>query len=1164
MSPKKIRILCVGDEASQRKEILEGLLMPAADKESKQYGTKYNFNYIIDNDEIPVTLYSIDSVETFRKQFGDQKANIIIIFFSKIDIDSLEYINEHYSIKNLCEGLHSFLVGTRTHIWEKELKLENNTQIETCIATQFDVNALEVSLNVVKTFSISGESDDEIFSLFETIFSMIVKKEIPKKINTMKKNGFVFDLYDDQTCKLVNFESKCKEEIPSYISKKFKNYKVTCIGDPAFSVKWPNEIMSFGKDSEVLQITFINFQNIKKLIIPYSLEYINSKSFQDTSQLNTIELHDINGKTTTIAKHFEQVSNNYLITNNELVFVNRNISETIILPARFVLIHPYAFAYTMLLEKIMFNEPSKLYRICEAAFTESKLQEISIPASCREICDLCFYMCTELKSIIFPADSKLKKIGKMAFGKTGLIKIEIPSRLESIGIGCFSLCMNLVSVTFLSPSNLREIGVNTFSNCNELKSLKIPKIAFDLDKNLEKNLPKNINVETFNNEFVDIRTLKHVKDLKSGGYGSVKLMIDPNTNIEYAVKFNDKPDPKAEKHFERETSILKKAMHPCVVRICGCNYTPDQESGIVLEFMRNGSLKDIEEKVMSGNTPSFFTPTIKAIITIGICYGLRFLHKINIIHRDLKPDNVLIDDEYHPKLTDFGISKFNDRDTTTGHEGTAVYAPIEFNDDTVDSNTEYFDVGSFGYMLFELASDRPVYPKDFNNLKIFGWKMKNKINDFPDSVLPFTKDLVVQCIQANPFERPRFEKIIEMMKEINYEIFPGVDYQEVQKYCDYIEQYERGDTTIGIKPPNTKLDQKQIDVKRPHKQCQNITPKSHKIYNKNIYFVFQSTHNPITSVDTQEVTSVQTQKIHETYPPFIPSHFPKIVKNLESLQEIKQLISYTRYSISLKEDISSNVKYVVYDFDSMNLFEKIIKYQSQLIHPCIVSVAGSIDTTSHQIAYYYYKNGSLEDMLKSNQNLDPTFKTLLTVGICYGMKFMHEKEINHRDLKPGNIILDDSFYPLIKGLIFAKSTADNERNNFNSTTEMQSPYYMAPETFNGEENLLSDVYSFGLIFYILATNQMPYPLKCGPFKLMAMKTNPSYSNNIINNIPSSLPQMIKELLEACLTINYFSRPSFEQLLSTFEEQNYEIFPGANLEAVNAYVDQLKLYETREL
>lgn len=131
-----------------------------------------------------------------------------------------------------------------------------------------------------------------------------------------------------------------------------------------------------------------------------------------------------------------------------------NISETIVLPARFVLIHLYAFANTILLEKIMFNTTSKLFKICEAAFTESKLQKISIPSSCQEICDLCFFMCSELKSILFLTDFKLKKIGKMAFGKNGLVKIEIPSRLESIGIGCFSYCPNLVAVIFLSPSNL--------------------------------------------------------------------------------------------------------------------------------------------------------------------------------------------------------------------------------------------------------------------------------------------------------------------------------------------------------------------------------------------------------------------------------------------------------------------------------------------------------------------------------------------------------------------------------------------------------------------------------------------------------------------------------------------------------------------------------------
>ena len=69
------------------------------------------------------------------------------------------------------------------------------------------------------------------------------------------------------------------------------------------------------------------------------------------------------------------------------------------------------------------------------------------------------------------------------------------------------------------------------------------------------------------------------------------------------------------------------------------------------------------KKIQEYNGPKDYTNTSRQIILVGVARGMKYLHDRNIIHRDLKTDNILLDEDFHPRITDFGLSKFFE----TGH-----------------------------------------------------------------------------------------------------------------------------------------------------------------------------------------------------------------------------------------------------------------------------------------------------------------------------------------------------------------------------------------------------------------------------------------------------------------------------------------------------------------
>ncbi|KAF9421640.1 hypothetical protein BGZ76_003960 [Entomortierella beljakovae] len=156
-----------------------------------------------------------------------------------------------------------------------------------------------------------------------------------------------------------------------------------------------------------------------------------------------------------------------------------------------------------------------------------------------------------------------------------------------------------------------------------------------------------------------------VQELGRGVHGKVKLCRDTETDELCAIKIVDKTTRRRlgraqlsnEQKIRREIAIMKKCIHPNVVRLIEVIDDPTaRKIYLVLEYMEGGEVrwKDVDDK------PILSLDDARAIFR-DIVLGLEYLHIQGIIHRDIKPANLLLSGDGTVKISDFGVSHFSEK-----------------------------------------------------------------------------------------------------------------------------------------------------------------------------------------------------------------------------------------------------------------------------------------------------------------------------------------------------------------------------------------------------------------------------------------------------------------------------------------------------------------------
>uniref|UniRef100_A0ACD5YC86 Uncharacterized protein n=1 Tax=Avena sativa TaxID=4498 RepID=A0ACD5YC86_AVESA len=231
--------------------------------------------------------------------------------------------------------------------------------------------------------------------------------------------------------------------------------------------------------------------------------------------------------------------------------------------------------------------------------------------------------------------------------------------------------------------------------------------------------------------------------------------------------------------FANEVIIQSQVIHKNIVRLIGCCLEVDAPM-LVYEFISQGSLHDI---LHNNNNKVALNLDARVSIAAQSADGLAYMHsKANIIilHGDVKPANILLDDNFVPKISDFGISRLiaRDKEHTRFVIGDMNYMdPVYLQEGLL---TEKSDVYSFGVVILELIScKRAIHSGEIHSgnnslVKSFleAHKKHKKVIDLFDKEIAVTKDLdllnslagmAVECLSLDVDQRPTMMEIAERL-----------------------------------------------------------------------------------------------------------------------------------------------------------------------------------------------------------------------------------------------------------------------------------------------------------------------------------------------------------------------------------------------------------------
>ncbi|ESQ55584.1 hypothetical protein EUTSA_v10024664mg [Eutrema salsugineum] len=301
----------------------------------------------------------------------------------------------------------------------------------------------------------------------------------------------------------------------------------------------------------------------------------------------------------------------------------------------------------------------------------------------------------------------------------------------------------------------------------------------------DENIEAAVMLRRYSYENVKKMTNSFSHVLGKGGFGTVyKGKLPDTSGREIALKILNESSKGNGEDFINELASMSRASHVNIVSLFGFCYEGSKRA-IIYEFMPNGSL----DKFISENMSARMDWKTLYNIAVGVARGLEYLHNScvsKIVHFDIKPQNILMDGNLCPKISDFGLAKLCKNNESIisllDARGTIGYIAPEVFSKNFGGASPKSDVFSYGMVVLEMIGARnrkraETSRSNKSSMNFPDWiyedlerKETNRL--VGDHIIEEEEEKIVKkmalvglwCIQTIPSDRPPMRKVVEMLE----------------------------------------------------------------------------------------------------------------------------------------------------------------------------------------------------------------------------------------------------------------------------------------------------------------------------------------------------------------------------------------------------------------